>query len=237
MPTSWEVGDRSPMPNKIKLCPSVVCADLTNLRKDIEILTDAGVDMLHWDIMDGVYVHNFALSPDIIKACRPLTELTFDVHLILSDPASFIPEVINAGGDIISLQFETTPHIFRAVEQIHKAGRKAGIVLTPITELDQIEYVLPEVQMVTLMTVDLGFAGQKFIRPMLDKIRTLRGMIEDQDLDIDIQVDGQINFGTFDDVVKAGANVLVVGTSGIFTVHEDLKTAVKIVREKIDSIV
>jgi D-allulose-6-phosphate 3-epimerase len=90
--------------------------------------------------------------------------------------------------------------------------------------------------MVTLMTVDLGFAGQKFIHPMLDKIRTLRDMIEENDLEIDIQVDGQINFGTFDDVVKAGANVLVVGTSGLFTVHEDLKTAVKIIREKINSI-
>ena len=213
----------------------MICANLTNLRKDIEILTEAGVDMLHWDIQDGVYVHNFALSPDIIKACRPLTEIPFDVHSTLVDPASFIPEIIDAGGDIISLQFETTPHIFRSVEQIHKSGRKAGIVLMPITTLSQIEYVLPEVQMVTLMTVDLGFAGQKFIRSMLDKIRTLRSKIEEQNLDIDIMVDGQINFGTFDDVVKAGANVLVVGTSGIFTVHEDLKTAVQIVREKINS--
>ena len=220
----------------IKLCPSVVCADLSNLRRDIEILTDAGVDMLHWDIMDGVYVHNFALSPDIIKACRPFTNLPFDVHLILSDPAGFIPEIIDAGGDIISLQFETTPHIFRAVEQIHKNDRKAGIVLTPITPLSQIKYVIKEVQMVTLMTVDLGFAGQKLIRPTLDKIRGLRRMIAEGGLDVDIQVDGQINFKTFDDVVKAGANVLVVGTSGLFTVHEDLKTAVQIVREKINSI-
>ena len=221
---------------KIKLSPSMACADLGHLRRDIEILTDAGVDMLHWDLMDGVYVHNFAFSPDTIKACRPYSKLPFDVHLILSDPASFIPEILDAGGDIISLQFETTPHIFRAVEQIHKHGKKAGIVLTPITPLSQIKYVLKEVQMVTLMTVDLGFAGQKFIRSMLDKIRALRGMIAENGLDVDIQVDGQINFGSFDDVVKAGANVLVVGTSGLFTVHEDLKTAVQIVRDKINSI-
>jgi ribulose-phosphate 3-epimerase len=220
--------------NKIKLAPSMICSDLSQLGKQVEILDDAGVDIFHWDIMDGVFVHNFCLTPDIIAACRPFTDLPFDVHVALIDPASFITEIADAGADIVSLQFETTPHIFRAVDTIHKLGKKAGIVINPITPLSHIEYILKEIQMVTIMTVDLGFAGQKFIRPMLKKISNLRQLIQEHNLEMDIQVDGQINNTTYSDVIKAGANVLVVGTSGLFTVHDDLKTAVKIVRGKIN---
>jgi ribulose-phosphate 3-epimerase len=212
----------------------MICSDLSQLGKQVEILDDAGVDIFHWDIMDGVFVHNFCLTPDIIAACRPFTELPFDVHVALIDPASFITEIADAGADIVSLQFETTPHIFRAVDTIHKLGKKAGIVINPITPLSHIEHILKEIQMVTIMTVDLGFAGQKFIRPMLKKISNLRQLIQEHNLEMDIQVDGQINNTTYSDVIKAGANVLVVGTSGLFTVHDDLKTAVKIVRGKIN---
>lgn len=212
----------------------MICSDLSQLGKQVEILDEAGVDIFHWDIMDGVFVHNFCLTPDIIAACRPFTELPFDVHVALIDPASFITEIADAGADIVSLQFETTPHIFRAVDTIHKLGKKAGIVINPITPLSHIEHILKEIQMVTIMTVDLGFAGQKFIRPMLKKISNLRQLIQEHNLEMDIQVDGQINNATYSDVVKAGANVLVVGTSGLFTVHDDLKTAVKIVRGKIN---
>ncbi len=219
---------------KIKICPSMICSDLSQLGQQVKILDEAGVDMLHWDIMDGVFVHNFCLTPDIIAACRPFTNLPFDVHVALVDPAGFINEIADSGADIISLQFETTPHIFRAVETIHNLDKKAGIVINPITPLSQIDLILDKIQMVTIMTVDLGFAGQKFIRPMLDKIGDLRKRIRERNLEIDIQVDGQINNTTFSDVINAGANVLVVGTSGLFTVHEDLKTAVKIVREKIN---
>ncbi len=219
---------------KIKICPSMICSDLSQLGQQVKILDEAGVDMLHWDIMDGVFVHNFCLTPDIIAAGRPFTNLPFDVHVALVDPAGFINEIADSGADIISLQFETTPHIFRAVETIHNLDKKAGIVINPITPLSQIDLILDKIQMVTIMTVDLGFAGQKFIRPMLDKIGDLRKRIRERNLEIDIQVDGQINNTTFSDVINAGANVLVVGTSGLFTVHEDLKTAVKIVREKIN---
>lgn len=220
--------------NKIKLAPSMICSDLSQLGKQVDILDEAGVDIFHWDIMDGVFVHNFCLTPDMISACRPFSDLPFDVHVALIDPATFITEIADAGADIISLQFETTPHIFRAVDTIHRSGKKAGIVINPITPLSQIEYILEEIQMVTIMTVDLGFAGQKFIRPMLKKITSLRKTIQERNLEIDIQVDGQINNHTYSDVVRAGANVLVVGTSGLFTIHDDLKTAVEIVREKIN---
>ncbi len=222
--------------NEIKICPSVVCADLSQLGNQVRLLDEAGVDMFHWDIMDGVFVHNFCLTPDLITACRPFTEKPFDVHMCIADPASFIPEVVNTGSDILSLQYESTPHVFRAVQEIHKAGRQAGIVISPKTSLAEIEYILSEVQMVTVMTVDVGFAGQTFLYPMLDKIRKLRGMIEDRGLEVDIQVDGQINDRTFKDVLEAGANVLVVGTSGLFNLDKELTAAVRMVREKLDKI-
>jgi ribulose-phosphate 3-epimerase len=220
----------------IKICPSVVCADLSQLGNQVRLLDEAGVDMFHWDIMDGVFVHNFCLTPDMITACRPFTQKPFDVHMCIADPAGFVPEVVQTGADIISLQFEATPHVFRAVQAIHKAGRQAGVVLSPKTPLSEIEYLLGELQMVTIMTVDVGFAGQTFIYPMLDKIRQLREMIDARQLDVDIQVDGQINDKTFKDVLEAGANVLVVGTSGLFNVDKDLKVAVKTVREKLNDI-
>jgi ribulose-phosphate 3-epimerase len=222
--------------NEIKICPSVVCADLSQLGSQVRLLDEAGVDMFHWDVMDGVFVHNFCLTPDMITACRPFTQKPFDVHMCITDPAGFVPEIIETGSDIISLQFETTPHVFRAVQTIHKAGRKAGVVLSPKTPLSELEYLLGNLEMVTIMTVDVGFAGQTFLSPMLEKIHQLRQMIEDRNLDVDIQVDGQINAKTFKDVIEAGANVMVVGTSGLFNVDKDLKVAVKTVRDQLNQI-
>ena len=203
---------------EIIISPSMVCADLSQLGQQVKLLDDAGVDMFHWDIMDGVFVQSFCLTPDIIAASRPFTKLPFDVHMCISDPEAFIPMVADTGADIISLQFETTPHL-------------------PKTPLSQIELILGEIQMVTVMTVDVGFAGQNFILPMLDKIRQLREMIVKNDYDVDIQVDGQINFGTFKQVIEVGANVLVVGTSGLFNVDKDVTTGVQIVKDEIASIV
>jgi ribulose-phosphate 3-epimerase len=218
---------------KIKLNPSVVCADLSNLGQQVKTLTEAGVDLFHWDIMDGIFTHSFCLTPAIMAACRSFSNLPFEVHLCISDPAGFIQEVADAGAGIISLQLETTPHIHRAVELIHRLGIQAGVILNPSTPLAYVESILSEVQMVTIMTVDAGFAGQKFIYPMLDKVRMLRKIIEEKKLDVDIQVDGQINSKTIEQVIIAGANVLVVGTSGLFNLGDDLYSAVKIVREQI----
>ena len=211
----------------------MVCADLSQLGQQVEELTRAGVDMFHWDIMDGVFVHSFCLTPGLIAACRKYTQIPFDTHLCLTDPASFIPEVSEAGVDIISLQLETTPHLHRAVEQIHKRGKKAGVVINPATPLSHLESILSELQMVTVMTVDVGFTGQNFIMPMLNKIEKLKAMIKDKCLEVDIQVDGQVNEKTIGKIVKAGGNVLVVGTSGLFNLSDDLKQGVKILREQI----
>ncbi len=218
---------------EIKISPSVICADLSRLGQELAELEAAGVDQFHWDVMDGVYVHNLALSPAVIAACRPHSKLPFDVHLGLVDPAAFIPDVAQAGGDIISLQFETTPHIFRALRQIHALGKRAGVVFNPITPVELLEPLLPELDMVTVMTVDFGFAGQQVIWPMLDKARTLRRWAGERGLALDIQVDGQVNAGTMARMVASGANVLVVGTSGLFTLAPTLKESVQIVREQI----
>ena len=223
--------------NEIKISPSVVCADLSQLGNQVKLLDEAGVDLFHWDVMDGVFVHNFCLATDLITACRPFTLKPFDVHMCIVDPAGFIPEIVATGSDIISLQFESTPHIFRAVQTIHKAGRKACVVISPKTPLTELDYLLDDLQMVTVMTVDVGFAGQTFLTPMLDKIRKLREMIDARNLDVDIQVDGQINDKTFESVIQAGANVLVVGTSGLFNLDADLGKAVQMVREKVSKIV
>jgi len=217
----------------IKINPSMVCADLAHLGEQIELLTQAGVDMFHWDIMDGVYVHNFCLTPDVMAACRPFTEKPFDVHLCISDPAAFIDESVEKGADVISLQLETTPHLHRAVEQIHKKGKQAGVVINPSTPLTHLDSILSELQMVTIMTVDVGFAGQNFIYSMLDKISALRRIIQERGLQIDIQIDGQVNERTIDKVIHAGGNVLVVGSSGLFTIERDMSMAVKKVRDQI----
>jgi ribulose-phosphate 3-epimerase len=217
----------------IKINPSVMCADLSRLGEQIEELDAAGVDMFHWDIMDGVYVHNLALSPAVMAACRRYTRLPFDVHLGLVDPASYIPDAAASGADIISLQFENTPHVFRAVRQIHALGKKAGVVINPITPIDMLEPLVSELDMVTLMTVDFGFAGQSIIWPVLEKARTLRRWTAERGLVLDIQVDGQVNAPTIAPILASGANVLVVGTSGLFTLAPTLAEGVSILQEQI----
>lgn len=215
----------------------MVCADLSRLGNQVEQLTAAKVDMFHWDIMDGVFVHNFCLTPDVIAACRPFSKLPFDVHLCITDPASFIDRLVEVGADIISLQLETTPHLHRAVEKIHKKGKQAGVVINPATPLSHLESILSELQMVTVMTVDVGFTGQNFIYPMVDKITNLRDIVNHRGLEVDIQVDGQINLKTIRQVINAGANVLVLGTSGLFNQSSNLEEGVMQVKQHIQSII
>lgn len=218
---------------KIKISPSVVCADLSRIGEELAELERAGVDQFHWDFMDGVYVHNLALSPAVMAACRRHTTLPFDVHLGMLDPAAYIPDAAGAGADIISLQFERTPHIFRALAQVRSFGKSTGVVVNPITPLEAIAPILPELDLVTIMTVDFGFAGQSFIAPVLDKVRTLRRWVEERNLALDIQVDGQINKPTIAPALASGANVLVVGTSGLFTLAPTLTESVEILHRQV----
>lgn len=215
---------------EIKISPSMMCADLTRLGEQVHELSEAGADLLHWDIIDGHFAHNFGLNPDIIAACRPLTRIPFDVHLMANDPAAYIDEVAAAGADMITLQLEPTVHIHRAIAHIHRLGKMAGVALNPMTPLSFLETILPELDMITLMTVDAGFAGQTFVSGVLPKLHTLRQKVGELGLNVDIQVDGQIKAATIQQVVWAGANVLVVGTSGLFAVPGTLQHTIQAIR-------
>lgn len=184
-------------------------ANFAHLGQEVEDITSAGADYIHVDIMDGHFVPNITMGPDIVKDIRPHSRLPFDVHLMISDLSTFIPLYANAGADIITIHPEATPHIDRHIQLIKSLGKKTGIALNPGTSLENIEHILYNLDQVLIMTVNPGFGGQKFIPAQLDKIRALRA----KSSDIDIEVDGGITPETAQQVIAAGANVLVAGTS------------------------
>lgn len=209
-----------------------MCADFKRLGDQIRELDAAGADMLHLDIMDGHFVPNFALSFDLIAAIRDLTLLPFDVHLMVSDPERFVKAAAKAGAGFISFHPEACPHVYRVVAYIKDQECMAGIALSPATPLSFLDTILPELDMVTLMTVDAGFAGQSFIEPVLGKIRALRQRLDESGLTTDIQADGSINMQTITQVVQAGASVLVVGTSGLFSVPGGIAQTMAAIRQQ-----
>ncbi|MCE5284950.1 MAG: ribulose-phosphate 3-epimerase [Pelosinus sp.] len=197
----------------IKIAPSILSADFSNLAEEIHKVEAAGADLLHIDIMDGHFVPNITFGPPVIAALRKTTKLPFDVHLMITNPQDFIDAFVKAGADIITVHVETAPHLHRVIQTIKGQGIKAGVVLNPATPLANIEEILPCIDMVLLMSVNPGFGGQKFIPSTLAKIARLREMITKQNLAVDIEVDGGINNETVKEVIGAGANVLVAGSS------------------------
>ncbi len=194
----------------IKIAPSLFGADLGNLESQIKEVEACNVDMLHIDVMDGNFVPNIAFGPDQIKMLRSKTDLLFDVHLMVVEPDRFIPQFVEAGAGIITVHQEATTHLHRCLKLIRSFGIKSGVVLSPATPIETLKYVLDEIDMVLLMTVNPGYGGQSFIEKSIDKIKDLTEMIKGYD--IDIQIDGGINLTTAPRVVEAGANVLVAGS-------------------------
>lgn len=218
----------------IKLAPSILAADFSCLGEQIKIVEEAGADYLHLDIMDGHFVPNITFGPGLVKNIRPYSNLFFDVHLMINNPDEFAEAFVVAGADLLCVHQETCPHLHRTIQNIKELGVKAAVSLNPATPLCGIEEILPELDMVLLMSVNPGFGGQSFIPSVLNKIKRLRQMIREQELDIDIQVDGGICLDNIGEAVQAGANVLVAG-SAVFD-QEDIKKAVadlKGVAEKI----
>ena len=197
----------------IKIAPSILAADFANLGRDVQSLSTWSADWVHFDVMDGHFVPNLSFGPPILSSIRPLTRLPVDVHLMVEEPSRFIPWFLNAGADIITIHVEAEKHLHRALQQIHEAGRKAGVVLNPATPAQAAKEVLPYCDLVLVMSVNPGYGGQKFIPESVKKIAELRRMIDELGLATEIEVDGGINPDTAQLCIDAGATVLVAGSS------------------------
>lgn len=209
----------------IKLAPSILSADFSNLYEDVLKVERAGAELLHIDVMDGHFVPNITIGPLVVEALRPRSKMVFDVHLMIENPDLYIPHFVKAGADIISVHAEVCTHLHRTIQNIKEHGAKAAVALNPATPLDVLEYVIDELDMVLLMSVNPGFGGQKFIDPVLNKIRKLKEIADSKSLNMDIQVDGGVKLDNLKEIVTAGANVIVAGSAvfGSENVEETVK--------------
>ena len=201
------------MAQNIKISPSILSADFSILGDEIKSLEQAGADLIHIDVMDGHFVQNITMGPPIIKMVRKCTKLPFDVHLMISPVEKYIKAFADAGSDIITIHPEATDNLKRAVGTIKSLGKKAGVSLNPKTPISALMDVINDIDLILIMSVNPGFAGQSFMGEVLPKVTELRKLINDKKLKIDIEIDGGINFETAPLAVKAGANILVSGTT------------------------
>ncbi len=195
------------------LSPSLLSSDFSRLGEELERLEDAGLKWVHWDAMDGRFAPNITLGPQIVAACRKKSGLFFDVHLMIQDPDRFLKDFAEAGADLICVHAEACPHLERTVSEINRLGAKPAVALNPHTPLEMVEFLLPQLSMVLIMSVNPGFGGQSFIPFSLEKISRLSAMIEERGLDVLIEVDGGVTPENALSLVDSGADVLVSGSS------------------------
>jgi ribulose-phosphate 3-epimerase len=213
-----------------KIAPSILSADFARLGEEVKAVERAGADYIHIDVMDGHFVPNITIGPLIVKAVRRVTQLPLDVHLMISSPDQFIQNFVDAGADIVTVHAEAVHHLHRSIQLIRKAGAKPGVSLNPATPLEALEYVLADLDMVLLMTVNPGFESQAFIPGVLPKIRRLREMIDKRKLEVEIEVDGGINAETIRQVSAAGTEVFVAGSAIFYS--KDYAATIRELREK-----
>lgn len=196
-----------------KIAPSILSADFARLGDEVRAVTAAGADYIHVDVMDGHFVPNITIGPLVVDAVRRVTDLPLDVHLMIENPDLYIPDFAKAGSDIIVVHAEATNHLHRTVQLIKSFGKKAGVSLNPATPLNVLDYILEELDLVLLMTVNPGFGGQSFIEACLPKIHALRAMLDKRGLETELEVDGGVKTDNIDRIAHAGADVFVAGSA------------------------
>ena len=218
---------------KYYIAPSLLSADFGKLAEEVRSVEEAGADLLHVDVMDGRFVPNITVGPIVVKAIKKYASIPLDVHLMIVEPEKYIDAFAEAGADIITIHAEATPHLQRAVARIRDLGKKAGVSLNPSTPLSAVKWVIQDIDMVLVMSVNPGFGGQTFLQASLSKIELLRAQARKEKLDVDIQVDGGIKVENIGKVAAAGANVIVAG-SEVFG-SPDYKETIRLMRENINA--